>query len=211
VKTILVIVAVSMLGLGNDAFAQAQPKEVIVVDGQLAVSNLPASQTINGTVSVNNLPAVQDVVLQGATNPIPVVDVTGSIGEAFFGNLVDTPPSVQDAREISINIPPGKLLELKYVSVYVNGAHGDVRPSCRLKLGDAIAPTINHFFDLTVTRFADVLDLAELYGTGQWSDLPAVDQAHVSCLLRRADLSNNSRLSLMSVSWSGYLYDAPTP
>jgi hypothetical protein len=211
-RTIIVVFAIAMLCFGQDAFAQA-PKEVIIVDGQVAVSNLPATQTVNGTVSIDNLPAVQETVLVGAAtpigvfaaggNPIPVKDANAPF-EEDFGTLTES--FTGDNHSIFIQISPDKLLRLKYMSVSVGG-HTNSVFRCQMFYG---FPNINHHFDLYVTSYSGV-DSAKATGSAQWSDLPLASFLSVFCQNQRSDLSGTTGTHTMEISWYGGLYLAPPP
>lgn len=200
-RTILVMVAISVFILSQSANAQA-PKEVIVVDGQLAINNGPANPS---SVMVEN----------GITNPVPIFDVTPSMsppGEEFFGTARDTASNASN-REITINIPPDKVLELKYASILAGGAHSNIVPICFLDLTSSQGQVF-HYFDVVVRRFVSgTTNFADVQGSDQWANLPAVETATFHCNLPREDFSDPdpTRQMQMAVSWFGYLYDAPTP
>ena len=92
----LTIFALAALCFGQDAFAQAAPKEVIVVDGQINVNSMP------------------EVMLQGATNPIPVVD-TSSEGEPFIHTFSSPAPDLSNG--ITAVYRPSRSMKLKGISI----------------------------------------------------------------------------------------------
>lgn len=207
-RTSLTIFAIAALCFGQDAFAQAKPKEVVVVDGQVAVSNLPESQTVNGTVSVDNLPDIQDVWVQGATNPIPVAVIAAPQTELLHSyNLTDR--RVTNSHRSAAVSPLGKLFNVKYLGVMIDPVDVDTDVLCfaNFSTDGPIIATTTALFEMSYTRaYNGVI----AHGTMQFSDFPPMKSVGVLCNILSRD-APVERASEMTFSYSGYLVDAPTP
>lgn len=105
-KTNLIILVLALLGFSHAGYAQA-PKEVIVLDGQIAINNGPINPA---SVMVEN----------GVLNPVPVLDVTPRVGEPILLTGLGTycPPCGGHTFEYSA--PQGKQFKLQGVSVGTN-------------------------------------------------------------------------------------------
>ena len=106
-KTSLIILVLALIGFSHAGFAQA-PKEVIVLDGQIAINNGPINPA---SVMVEN----------GIVNPVPILDVTPERGQpAFLEFFIIRAPGSTSASGGQF-IPPGKLFKMTGISVSLIG------------------------------------------------------------------------------------------
>jgi hypothetical protein len=119
---------------------------MIEVSGDVSVNNFPSTQDIQGSVTVDNFPATQSVqgsvavtndsvnpasvqVENGIGNPVPVVVVGGSdAGEYFYGTS-----SGGTSDWPTIDVPTGKVLQIKGFSLSMEGPLEDPRADARYR------------------------------------------------------------------------------
>ena len=110
----LTILSLVLLGFSHAGFAQA-PKEVIVLDGQVAINNGPLNPA---SVIVEN----------GVTNPIPVLDITPRTGEGVLGTIPVFPFGTTTPSSLlclgHIEPPNGKAYLLFGISMHQMGDPG---------------------------------------------------------------------------------------
>lgn len=191
-RFLLACLAVLTLGFSHGAFAQA-PKEVIVVDGQLAVNNGPVNPA---SVMVEN----------GVTNPVPIIDVTPNqtaVGTPVFGSLT-SPDSF-----FSISVPAGKSLQLKSLSLFVS-SHQDVVPYCQINQFRGDSTFFTTHFKPDVGR-GTTADFAYVIANEQLHDQPWIDLSfNVTCILQRGSGAAAEFQSSWQFTWTGLLFDAPS-
>jgi hypothetical protein len=175
-KTIAVSLAASALGIVS--YAQAGPPVPSVeVTGSVSVDNFPASQNVQGTVSVDSLPAIQGSVSvtndatspasvqveNGVLNPVPVVVVGGSdAGEYFYGRSSGTTGDWPN-----IDVPTGKVLQIKGFSLSMEGLPDDPRPDARYRFTFSGELVGGGFAGLTFFSGSECAEFfnSECYGT----------------------------------------------
>ena len=179
---IALIIAVALLGLENEALAQAAPKEVVVVDGQIAVEN-------------------------GVSNPVPVVDVTPRPLNKFWGydgRLFNT----SSTASVSIPFPAGRFLQLSAIGVLVTSNPASFA-ECILDISDGPKEFIYNL-ELTTHVFT-VPNKLRARASEQFADLPATKFASVSCSFLGEDGEAAFVSGHLQVSYVGTFRDTPDP
>ena len=202
-KMSLTILALVLLGFSQAGFAQA-PKEVIVLDGQVAINNGPLNPA---SVMVEN----------GVTNPVPVLNVTPATGQEYWrtDQVFSSNQGHRGVYSGVISVPAGKRFRIATATASMDFASRvkALVPRCIVHMTNGVEGELLQM-PLQIREYEVGTTVKNIDAFGHWYSAPAASDVFIHCALIAIDgipISDLELPDVMVYSYFGTLVDAPAP